>query len=488
MRELARTPDGGRSSTLRAPARGTWRPLLPSPARSDHPLEARTAGHVPKVDAFQRRAGEQDRSRERQHRRPHDDRADPDQVRLHEEGFLGVGHGLDADLGSRPEGLGAAGRFGGRLQAHLLLELLEQLGSADLLRLLLDLDALGIDVGEGHVHARLVDGVLLLDLLQHPVMGRSDACALEAPHRVGDLALPLRPPRVAQGLHGLGGLAVLLAHEGLLDLQGLVECLPRPEQLLLVAQERRFHRLELRRVGGRDMVAPRLQRRLHLGGQLDGVVLVLLVLLLEQRDVRLHHRDRFVHLRDLIVQVANVLLEDELGILGGGYHPAEDRAKSTLHSLPHERNPRDGLCRKARDSKHGFPWLARTRALSIRPLWRMVARFLPKHFPTGEPPSGATRRSNWKSGPGADTSPSITPPTIPPSTSSASRRGGPIASSSGSVRGSAGLPTSPCCKATRSSFFPASSRLARFRRCTCNFPIRGGRSAIATGGWSTWSW
>src|SRR5258708_38856940 len=53
-----------------------------------------------------------------------------------------------------PQRLRRLGRGRRRLHAHLLLELLEHLLRADLLRILFDLHALRVDVGHGHVHAR----------------------------------------------------------------------------------------------------------------------------------------------------------------------------------------------------------------------------------------------------------------------------------------------------------------------------------------------
>src|SRR5439155_987030 len=59
--------------------------------------------------------------------------------------------------------------------------------------------------------------------------------------------------------------------------------------------------------------------------------------------------------RDLVVQVADVLLEDQLRILGGRDHPAEPRAKDAPHALPHKQ----GL-QEVRPSKHSLRSLART--------------------------------------------------------------------------------------------------------------------------------
>src|SRR5438128_492718 len=314
------------------------RQRLRAPARTHHALEPRIPAHGPQVDALERGDPEKQRTGEGQRGRRHHADAEPDQVRLHQEGVLDVAvvhrrlrlHALAAAQRLLPFRRGRR-----RLHPHLLLELLEQLVGADLLRLLLDLDPLRVDVRHRHFHARFVYGGALLDLLQHLVVRGVDACDLEALHRVRHLALPLGPAGVAERLHGVLRLAVLLAHEGLLHLHRLFECLARAHQLLLIAVERGLHRLELGRVGGGDVVAVGLDGGFHLGGQLDDVVPVLLVFLLEQRDVRLHHGDRLVHLRDLIVQVADVLFEDQLGIFGGGDHPAEHRAKRALHALPH---------------------------------------------------------------------------------------------------------------------------------------------------------
>src|SRR5438105_5303433 len=314
------------------------RQRLGSPARTHHALEPRIPAHGPQVDALERGDPEKQRTGKRQRGRRHHADAEPDQVRLHQERVLDVAvvhrrlrlHALAASQRLLPFRRGRR-----RLQPHLLLELLEQLVGADFLRLLLDLHPLRVDVRHRHVHARFVDGRALLDLLQHLVVRGIDASDLEALHRVRHLALPLGPAGVAERPHGVLRLAVLLAHEGLFHLHGLVERLPRRHQLLLVAVERRLHRLELRGIGGGDVVAIGLDGGLHLGGQLGDVVPVLLVLLIEQRDVRLHHGDRLVHLRDLVVQIADVLLEDQLGIFGRGDHPAEHRAKRALHALPH---------------------------------------------------------------------------------------------------------------------------------------------------------
>src|SRR5258708_3120318 len=94
------------------------------------------------------------------------------------------GSGLRLPLHARflPKRLVAGGGVARRacVEAHLALELLEQLGGADLLRLLLALHPLRVDVAPGHVHARLVDRGLLRDLVQHLVVRGVCAGHLEA--------------------------------------------------------------------------------------------------------------------------------------------------------------------------------------------------------------------------------------------------------------------------------------------------------------------
>src|SRR5438094_709988 len=170
------------------------RQRLRSPARTHHALEPRIPAHGPQVDALERGDPEKQRTGERQRGRRHHADAEPDQVRLHQEGVLDVAvvhrrlrlHALAAAQRLLPFRRGRR-----RLHPHLLLELLEQLFGADLLRLLLDLHPLRVDVRHRHVHARFVDGRALLDLLQHLVVRGIDASDLEALHRVRHLALPL---------------------------------------------------------------------------------------------------------------------------------------------------------------------------------------------------------------------------------------------------------------------------------------------------------
>ena len=59
----------------------------------------------------------------------------------------------------------------------------------------------------------------------------------------------------------------------------------------------------------------------------------------EAQGLGLHHRDLLVHLRDLVPHVANVLLEDQLGVFGEVDDPAQDRTEQALDTRPHTAFP-----------------------------------------------------------------------------------------------------------------------------------------------------
>ncbi|EAU68173.1 conserved hypothetical protein [Stigmatella aurantiaca DW4/3-1] len=223
----------------------------------------------------------------------------------------------------------------GAVQAHLHLELLDQLVGLDLLRLFLDGQRLVVHRLERHLHARLVHGGALVHLGDHLVVRGVDARDGEALHGVGHLGLPLGAARVPDGGHRLLGLALLLAHERLLEVQRLLVRHLRGIELGLIAIERLLLHLQARGVLSRQVIAARLDGGLHLGGQLPHILLVLGVFLLQQRHVRPHHGDGLVHLRNLIVQVPHVLLEDEFRVLDGGDEEAREAAHCSLESLPH---------------------------------------------------------------------------------------------------------------------------------------------------------
>ena len=75
-----------------------------------------------------------------------------------------------------------------------------------------------------------------------------------------------------------------------------------------------------------DVVAPGLYGRFDLRGQVGHIVLVLGLFFFKQRLIRLDHGDALVHARHLVIHVANVLLQDQLGILGYGNEKSDERA------------------------------------------------------------------------------------------------------------------------------------------------------------------
>src|SRR5262249_9794129 len=90
-----------------------------------------------------------------------------------------------------------------------------------------------------------------------------------------------------------------------------------------------------RGVGGGEVVAVGLDGGLHLRGEVVHLDRVLLVLLLQKRQVRPDHRDRLVHPRHLIVQVTDVLLEDQVRVLGARGGEGEQAAHCWLEAFPH---------------------------------------------------------------------------------------------------------------------------------------------------------
>src|SRR5437867_2080460 len=79
----------------------------------------------------------------------------------------------------------------------------------------------------------------------------------------------------------------------------------------------------------REVVAPSLNRRPDLGRQIGDLRLILGLFLLEQGLVRLHHGDALVHPRNLIVHVADVLLQDQLRIFSYRDEESDERADSS---------------------------------------------------------------------------------------------------------------------------------------------------------------
>ena len=151
-------------------------------------------------------------------------------------------------------------------------------------------------------------------------------------------------------------LRVLLAHERLLHVHGLLVGLARGLQLRLVAIQRALLRLELHRILAGEVLTVGLDGRLHLGGEPGDLHLVLGVLLLEQRQVRPDHGDRLVHLGDLIVHVPDVLLEDQLGVLHRADEEPADTAHGPLEALPHGLgSPSVGLRAAMRRTGHSTP-------------------------------------------------------------------------------------------------------------------------------------
>src|SRR5674476_1005680 len=76
------------------------------------------------------------------------------------------------------------GRFRGN-QSHFRLELFDQFGGAQFLRLLLDLQPLLIDIAQGHIHAGFVDRGLLFDFAHHLIVRLADSSDFELLHGVG---------------------------------------------------------------------------------------------------------------------------------------------------------------------------------------------------------------------------------------------------------------------------------------------------------------
>ena len=74
----------------------------------------------------------------------------------------------------------------------------------------------------------------------------------------------------------------------------------------------------MRREHAGQIVAPGLNRGLDLGCEIAQIAFVLRFFLLEQRHISFDHGDAFIHPRNLVVHVANILLKDDFGILGEG--------------------------------------------------------------------------------------------------------------------------------------------------------------------------
>ena len=98
-------------------------------------------------------------------------------------------------------------------------------------------------------------------------------------------------------------------------------------KLALMSGQRAPHLFQLRGEAAGEVVAVGLNRGFHLGSQVGDVVLVLRLFLFQQRHVGLDHGDALVHPRNLVVHVADVLLQNQLRIFRHGYEESEERAK-----------------------------------------------------------------------------------------------------------------------------------------------------------------
>src|SRR5437870_4044752 len=223
-----------------------------------------------------------------------------------------------------------------RDQSHLRLELLDQFAGADLLRFLFDLELLLVYIAQRHIQARFVDRSHLLHLAHHVVVRLADAAYFELFHRVGHLFLPLGAPVVANGAHGFLGLAVFFAQERLLHVERLFESRARGAQLTLRSRQSAAHLFQLYGVAAGDIVASGLDGRFDFGSQVGHIALVLGLFAFQQRLVRLDHGDALVHARHLVIHVANVLLEDQLRILGHGNEKSDERADGAAQPVPHD--------------------------------------------------------------------------------------------------------------------------------------------------------
>src|SRR5262249_694585 len=85
-----------------------------------------------------------------------------------------------------------------------------------------------------------------------------------------------------------------------------------------------------------DVVAISLDGRLHLGGEIGDVVLVLGLFALQQSDIGLYHGDALIHPWDLVIHVADVLLQDQLGILAYRDEKSYERPEHSSKTLPHK--------------------------------------------------------------------------------------------------------------------------------------------------------
>ena len=97
-------------------------------------------------------------------------------------------------------------------------------------------------------------------------------------------------------------------------------------QLSLRAGQGAAHLLELGGEAAGQVVAPALDSGTDLGRQVGDLGLVLGFFLFEQGLVGLHHGDALVHPRHLVIHVADILLQDQLGIFRHGDKKSDERA------------------------------------------------------------------------------------------------------------------------------------------------------------------
>jgi len=224
--------------------------------------------------------------------------------------------------------------FRGRFLAHLQLELVDEFGGAQPLGVLFDLHLLGADRVEGQLHARFALGRFLVQTLEHFVVRLVEPADLELLHRVGHLALPLGAFVGAQGVFGFLNLVFLLAHEALFDAQGLFVSSARVFELALEAFQVFLFLLQAHGLLLGKVVAVGVDGGLDLGGErLDGLLRAAR-LFFEHQDVGLDRGDVFVHLRHLVVELADVLLQDQARVFHRGDGAAEDRAHGALEAFP----------------------------------------------------------------------------------------------------------------------------------------------------------